>query len=280
MADWWGNMTGAQAVQMGQNIFNLAQQQAMQQRELQQQQEQQKVENFFARMQLNIQKEKLGLEAQKLQFDKDRLAEEDKRRKAESEFEKQKWQEGLGFKKEELGFKKTKLAAGSKPKQEQPDLSQFPKALEEATKRYEESGNWGEVQAVQKAFKIPVDKVPGKAKEVKEAINVWNQVEESGLPLKVDRKFGPGGEEQSLPQEIIKKYGAESIEALGKLSKGMMGGILGADKYRQYSISKLYEMYFKSKRLLNEGHNKEAIAGGMKQGKIPEDLINDILEVL
>ncbi len=69
MGSWWGGMSGAQAVQMGQNIFNLAQQQ-----------EQQKMENFFTRMQLNIQKENLDLNRARQELE---LEEREKRAKRE-----------------------------------------------------------------------------------------------------------------------------------------------------------------------------------------------------
>jgi hypothetical protein len=272
-------MSGSQAVQMGMNIFNLAQQQAQQQRELQMQQEQQKQENFFTKMQLDMQQERLGLEAQKLKFDKDRLIEEDKRRKAEFDAEQERWQE-------ELGFKKTKLTEEAKPERERmglkvqgekPDLAQYPSAIEQAMNLYEQTGNWGTVQAVQKHFGMPVDKTPGKVTEMKEAANVWKFAEKEGLPLTVDRKLGFGGEEMSLPYEVVKRYGADAIEALKKLTSGRLAGVLGTDKYKQYTISQLYEIYFRAKRFRAGGRTKKEIVDEMKKAKIPDDLINDML---
>jgi hypothetical protein len=92
MPNWWGNMTGAQAVQMGMNIFELSQQQAQQQQELQRQQEQQAQENFFRKMQLDLQAQRLGLEKERqeaaLEFDDKRMQRE------QMEFEREQEKQG------------------------------------------------------------------------------------------------------------------------------------------------------------------------------------------
>jgi hypothetical protein len=59
MANWWGNLSGAQAVEMGMNVFNQAQAMALQKQQEQQQLEQQKQENFFTKMQLDLKKQQL-----------------------------------------------------------------------------------------------------------------------------------------------------------------------------------------------------------------------------
>ena len=61
MANWWGNLSGAQAVELGMNIFNQTQAMALQKRQEQQQLEQQKQENFFTKMQLDLRKQQLDL---------------------------------------------------------------------------------------------------------------------------------------------------------------------------------------------------------------------------
>lgn len=91
MPNWWGNMTGAQAVQMGQNIFQMSQQQAAQQRAEQEQQAQLATQNFFRKAQLDLQTQRLGLDKARqdleLQFDEKRMAREE----IEAEREQEKW---------------------------------------------------------------------------------------------------------------------------------------------------------------------------------------------
>lgn len=87
MPNFWGNMTGTQAVEMGINIFNMSQHQAAQQRAEQQQQEQQSQENFFRKMQLDLQKQKLDLDTARqnmaLEFDEKRMKREETTAKQE-----------------------------------------------------------------------------------------------------------------------------------------------------------------------------------------------------
>lgn len=82
---WFGNMTGPQIVEMGMNIFQLAQKQAQARREQEQ-------ENFFRQMQLNMQRERLDLDRARqeaeLEFDAKRMV----RQEAEAQREQEKFQ--------------------------------------------------------------------------------------------------------------------------------------------------------------------------------------------
>lgn len=89
MASWWGGMSGTQVVDMAQNIFNSLQRQQLLKREQEQQAKQQETENFFKRMQLDMQKQQLNLQGERqkleLEFDEKRAAREEKAMQREQE---------------------------------------------------------------------------------------------------------------------------------------------------------------------------------------------------
>lgn len=283
MANWWGSMTSAQAVDMGMNIFNTMQQQQLLKQQQEAQRQQQEAQNFFKQMQLDLQKQAIDVDKSKLKAMEDvlniRLKAEKERQTERLGAEKERQMEQLGFQRERLA-EESKIAreriTTAKVTKEGPNLGEYPSAIKQAMDLYEQTGNWGIVQAVQKQYGMPVEKTAGKVSEMKEAANVWKIAENEDLPLTVDRKLGWGGEEMSLPYDIAKKYGPDAIDALRKMTTGAFSGVLGTDKYSEYSIPQIYEMYFAAKRYKNMGATSKEIKDAMKKANFPDDLINDI----
>ena len=286
MANWWGNMSGAQAIQMGQNIFTLAQQQAQQQQEQEAAIQQQKQENFFKKMQLDMQKQRVDLESQRLKWEKEKFGEELGFGKEKAGVGVEQWQKEFGFGKqkhaEEMAFKEKELAQKSildklkLQKDMKPDLSLYPSTLEKAMNIYEQTGNWGNVQAVQKYFDMPVEKKPSKIEDVKEVINTWKAMEGQGFDLKVDRKpWKFGGVELALPQDIILKYGADSLDAMKQIRP-----ILENKEYGKYSVEQLYDLYFRAKRFLSSGRTRKEIENKLTEAGLPDNLVGELVNAL